>query len=54
MDMFSTTGNAAEGDWCALQETLHLLSIPGMAESIHQGLAVPLEDGVSLDKLNWS
>ncbi len=35
-------GNAvllSEGDWCAIQETLHLLSIPGMRESILEGMA---------------
>jgi prevent-host-death family protein len=29
-------------DWQAIQETLHLLSIPGMRESIHAGMAEPL------------
>ena len=28
-------------DWDAIQETLHLLSIPGMRESIREGLATP-------------
>ncbi|MEH1911810.1 MAG: type II toxin-antitoxin system Phd/YefM family antitoxin [Nostoc sp.] len=40
-------GNAillAEKDWSAIQETLYLLSIPGMRESIKQGLATPIED----------
>ncbi len=40
-------GNAvllSESDWQAIQETLHLVSIPGMRESILQGLAVPFED----------
>ena len=31
-------------DWAAIQETLHLLSIPGMRESIREGMAAPLED----------
>jgi antitoxin YefM len=31
-------------DWRAIQETLHLLSIPGMRESIRQGLEAPLEE----------
>ncbi|HZV67305.1 MAG TPA: type II toxin-antitoxin system Phd/YefM family antitoxin [Telluria sp.] len=30
-------------DWAAIQETLHLLSIPGMRESIREGMAAPLE-----------
>ncbi len=40
-------GNAvllSEADWNAIQETLHLVSIPGMRESILEGLATPLED----------
>jgi prevent-host-death family protein len=32
------------GDWAAIQETLHLLSIPGMRESIREGMTAPLED----------
>ncbi len=28
----------AEEDWSAIQETLYLLSIPGMRESIHDGM----------------
>lgn len=30
----------------AIRETLHLLSIPGLRESIQQGLQIPLEDCV--------
>ncbi|MBS0577577.1 MAG: type II toxin-antitoxin system Phd/YefM family antitoxin [Proteobacteria bacterium] len=29
----------AEEDWVAIQETLHLLSVPGMRESIKAGMA---------------
>jgi antitoxin YefM len=35
-------GNAvllSEDDWRAIQETLHLVSIPGMRESIFEGMA---------------
>jgi len=32
-----------ESDWKALQETLYLTSIPGMRESIKEGLAEPVE-----------
>lgn len=32
----------SEEDWRSIQETLHLLSIPGMRESIRDGLAEPL------------
>jgi antitoxin YefM len=34
----------SESDWSAIQETLYLLSIPGMRESIRAGLATPIED----------
>jgi PHD/YefM family antitoxin component YafN of YafNO toxin-antitoxin module len=40
-------GNAilvAEKDWFAIVETLYLLSIPGMRESIKSGMATPIED----------
>lgn len=29
-------------DWSAIQETLHLLAMPGMRESIKAGMAEPL------------
>ena len=34
----------AEQDWNAIQETLHLLSVPSMRESITEGLATPLAE----------
>ena len=41
----------SESDWCAIQETLHLTSIPSMRESIKEGLATPLSE--CSDKLEW-
>jgi prevent-host-death family protein len=41
----------SEADWRALQETLYLLSIPGMRESIREGLDTKLEDCV--EELDW-
>ena len=32
----------SENDWRAIQETLYLLSIPGMRESIRKGLKTPM------------
>ena len=32
----------SEEDWSAIQETLHLLAIPGMRESIKDSMAEPL------------
>jgi len=40
----STAVLVAEDDWRAIQETLHLLSVPGMRESIREGLATPVEE----------
>lgn len=34
----------AEEDWRSIQETLHLLSVPGMRESIVEGMSTPLDD----------
>ena len=41
---------AAE-DWQAIQETLYLLSIPGMRESIKEAMAEPLQ--ASATELDW-
>jgi len=34
----------SEEDWEAIQETLFLLSIPGMRESIREGMATPVDE----------
>lgn len=47
-------GNAvlvSEEDWRAIQETLHLLSVPGMRESIRRGMKTPLAKCVK--QLEW-
>ncbi|MBK8308801.1 MAG: type II toxin-antitoxin system Phd/YefM family antitoxin [Gammaproteobacteria bacterium] len=31
-------------DWAAIQETLHLLSVPGMRESIKEGMNESVDD----------
>ncbi len=41
----------SEADWRAIDETLYLLSIPGMRESIRAGLREPLAKSVK--KLPW-
>lgn len=38
-------------DWLAIQETLFLLSIPNMRESIKQGMDEPVEECSQV--LNW-
>jgi len=34
----------SEDDWKAIQETIYLLSIPGMRESVRQGLKTPIKE----------
>jgi antitoxin YefM len=34
----------SEEDWVSIQETLYLLSIPGMRESIKEGMNIPIEE----------
>jgi antitoxin YefM len=41
----------SEEDWRAIQETLYLLSIPGMRESIRKGLTTPTSKLAK--KINW-
>ncbi|MBK8551148.1 MAG: type II toxin-antitoxin system Phd/YefM family antitoxin [Ignavibacteria bacterium] len=41
----------SEDDWNSIQETLYLLSIPGMLESLISGRKEPLEK--CSDKLKW-
>ena len=41
----------AEGDWVAIQETLFLLSVPGMRESIKAGIAEPADSCAT--ELDW-
>ena len=40
-------------DWAAIQETLFLTSIPGMRESILQGMNAPRRDFVKESELDW-
>ena len=47
-------GNAvllAEGDWNAINETLYLLSVPGMRESIMEGMQENLDE--TSTELEW-
>ena len=47
-------GNAiliSEEDWRAVQETLYLVSIPGVRESILEGMASPTDE--LDDNLDW-
>ena len=42
-----------EDDWRAIEETLFLMSIPNIAESIIQGGNTPLEECLSEDEVEW-
>ena len=47
-------GNAvllAEDDWNAINETLHILSVPGIRESIIEGMQETLDD--CANELDW-
>jgi len=47
-------GNAvllSEEDWKAIQETLNLLSISGMRETIRKGLSTPVD--ACLEEIDW-
>ena len=41
----------SEEDWRAIQETIYLLSIPGMRESIREGLQTPIDE--CSKELDW-
>ncbi len=41
----------SEDDWSAINETLYLLSTPGMRESIREGLDADISE--CSDKLDW-
>jgi len=41
----------SEDHWRSIQETLHLISIPGMRDSIRKGMAEPL--GKTSTKPGW-
>ena len=40
-----------EEDWSAIQETLYLLSVPGMRESIREGMDTPVDE--CDEELDW-
>ena len=52
----SKKGNAvlvSEDDWNALQETVYLNSIPGMAQSLIEGRDTQIEQCVAEDEVEW-
>lgn len=52
----SKKGNAvliSESDWNAIQETIYLDSIPGIVESIKEGMDTAIEDCVPEEDVEW-
>ncbi len=45
------TGIIATEGWSAIQETLYLLSVPGMRESIQEGMATFMQE--CHEELDW-
>jgi antitoxin YefM len=41
----------SEKDWASVQETMYLLSIPDMRESIREGMGTPVND--CAEELDW-
>lgn len=42
-----------EDDWAAIEETLYIMSVPGMVGSLSEGRAEAIGDCVSGDDLEW-
>lgn len=40
-------------DWSAIEETLYLLSVPGMRESIVEADKIPLDEWKNEENLGW-
>ncbi len=49
-------GNAvilSEDDWKAIEETLYLMSVPGLGKSIKEGMEIPLEECIQESEVDW-
>ena len=42
-----------EDDWAAIEETLYLLGIPGMAETLAEGLQTDPKDCIPASEFDW-
>lgn len=42
-----------EDEWSAIEETLYLMGVPGLAESLLEGKKEPVCDCVAVDGLEW-
>lgn len=43
----------SQEDWEAIQETLYLVSIPGMKESIQEAATEPIDQCIAIEDLDW-
>ena len=43
----------SEDDWNAVQETLYLMSVPGLTESIMEGGKLSIDDCLAEDEVEW-
>lgn len=41
-------------DWESIQETLNIVSIPGMKKSILEGKGEPIKDCKTLEDIGWN
>ena len=42
-----------EDEWAAIEETLYLMGIPGVAQSLIEGRDASLDECVTEDELDW-
>lgn len=42
-----------EDDWAAIEETLYIMGVPGMAKTLIDARNENLDDAVSADELEW-
>jgi antitoxin YefM len=43
----------SEEDWKSVQETLYLLSVPGMREALIEGVNTPAEECKTAEEIGW-
>lgn len=42
-----------EDEWSAIEETLYLMGVPGLAEDLIEGLHADIEDFIPADQVEW-
>jgi len=45
--------HVSENDWDAVQETLYLMSVSGLTESIIEGGKTPIDECISENEVKW-